>query len=316
MNGGPGTRHSLPKNSKIRRAGARRTPYNALMKSITLNGFGLRADRVLRLITEHLDEPLSLDQLADAAALSVFHFHRVWRATMGEPVMETVRRLKLERAAHRLATTDIPVTQIAMESGFASSQSFTRAFRQVMGRTPSEVRASGSGVQPPRPAPSRDTVMSVEIVSLEPFRIVAKRRLGPYTTSDLAATFGAVWAWADARGFVPRCRGIYGVPLDDPASVAPEAIRYDAGFDFGPRIEPGAGLHLVTLGGGEAARLRVHGSYAGLDAAHDYLYGAWFALAQRELADAPLFHHFHNDPDVTPEADLITDVYLPLAPGR
>lgn len=274
------------------------------MKSDTLNGFRPRADRVLRLITEHLDEPLSLAQLADAAALSPFHFHRVWRAIVGEPIMETVRRLKLERAAHQLATTDAPITQIAFQAGFASSQSFAHAFRRVMGRTPSEVRNAGTTVIAPHPEPAPHAALAVEIVSLDPFTIVAKRHDGPYTTRELATAFGTVWAWATAQDLISRFRGIWGVPMDE--------IRYDAGFDFGPDVQPGQGLHLVTLGGGPAARVRVLGSYAGLDAAHDYLYGTWFPTSECELADSPLFHHFHNDPDVTPETDLVTDVYLPL----
>lgn len=282
------------------------------MNAAHLNGFSARADRVLRLIADHLDEPLSLEQLAGAAALSVFHFHRVWRATMGEPVMYTVRRLRLERAAKRLAATNTSITQIALESGFASSQSFARAFRQVMGYTPSEVRARRVEVIASRPHKTPEAPMSVEIVSLDPFVMIAKRRTGPYTMRDLAPTFGAVWAWANSHGLRAALRGIYGVPLDDPASVQPEAIRYDAGFDFGVDAEPGPGLHTVMLGGGEAARLRVRGSYARLDAAQDFLYASWLPRAARGLADAPLFHHFHNDPDVTPEVDLVTDIYLPL----
>jgi AraC family transcriptional regulator len=275
------------------------------MKTSTLNGFGPRADRVVRFIAEHLDEPLPLERLASAAALSAFHFHRVWRATMGEPIIETVRRLKLERAAHWLATTEMPIARIALDSGFASSQSFAHAFRHVMGRTPSDVRNGGVSVTAPRPHPAPDASMAVEIVSLEPFTIVAKRHLGLYTTSDLAATFGSVWAWATAKGLVSRLRRIVGVPIDDPG--------YDAGFDLGPDIQPGEGMHLVALGGGPAARVRVLGSYDGLDAAHEFLYGTWFPTSERELADTPLVHHFHNDPDQTPVDELVTDVYLPLA---
>src|SRR5579859_3416251 len=144
--------------------------------------------------------------------------------------METVRRLKLERAAHWLATTETPITRIALQSGFASSQSFAHAFRQVMGRTPSEVRTGGRSVVAPRPDPAPDVSMAVEIVSLEPFTIVAKRHIGPYTTRDLAATFGAGWSWATAEDLVSRLRRIVGVPIDDPASISAYEIRYDAGF--------------------------------------------------------------------------------------
>jgi AraC family transcriptional regulator len=283
------------------------------MKPETLNSFALRADRVVRLITEHLDESLSLEQLADAAALSTFHFHRVWRAAMGEPVMDTVRRLKLERAAHWLATTNRPITDIALQTGFESSQSFAHAFRQMMGCTPTEARAGLARVTAPQQDRAPEATMSVEIVSMEPFAIIAKRHTGPYTAQGLGPTFGLVWAWAKSRELVSRCRGIYGVPLDDAASVPPENVRYDAGFDFGLEVEPGSRLHRVPLGGWDAARVRVRGAYSGLGAAEDFLYRAWLESGRRELADAPLVYHFHNDPDVTPEADLTTDIYLPLA---
>jgi AraC family transcriptional regulator len=284
------------------------------MRPDALNCFEVRTARVLRLIADHIDEPLSLERLAAEAALSTFHFHRVWRAVTGEPIMNTVRRVKLERAAHLLATTTTSVTQIALATGFESSQSFARAFRQVMGRTPSEVRAAGAYSSATGSRRPSDAAVSVEILTLDPFTIVAKRRTGPYTTADLAATFRVPWEWAQSARMLPLFRGIYGVPLDDPASVPPYEIRYDAGFDFGSGIHPPEGLHLVTLGGGQAARVRVRGSYAGLDAAYDFLYGTWLPSSGREPADAPLFNHFHNDPDTVPEADLVTDVHLPLKP--
>ena len=114
------------------------------MRPDALSCFEVRLARVLRLISDHIDEPLSLERLAAEAALSTFHFHRVWRAVTGEPIMNTVRRVRLERAAHLLATTPTSVTQIALATGFESSQSFARAFRHVMGRTPSDVRAAGA----------------------------------------------------------------------------------------------------------------------------------------------------------------------------
>lgn len=283
------------------------------MADDALDCFDARMARVLRLIGEHADEPLPLERLAAEAALSLFHFHRVWRAVTGEPIMQTVRRLRMERAAHLLATTDRPITRIALDSGFESSQSFARAFRQVMGRTPSEARAAGAHRGSPSiTRPTAGAPMSVEVVSLEPFTIVAKRRIGPYTTADLAATFRVPWVWARSAGLMSRLRGIYGVPLDDPESVPSETIGYDAGFDFGSDLEPPPDLHRVELGGGEAARIRVVGSYDGLDAACQFLYGEWLPRSGREPADAPLFIRFHNDPDTTPEADLVTDVYLPL----
>ncbi len=271
------------------------------MRTATPESYNARIERVLCFIADHVNEPLSLEQLASAASLSPYHFHRIWRAMMGEPIIETVRRLKMELAAHRLATTEAPVTQIALASGFSSSQTFARAFRKQYGKTPSDARADGAGH--PRPLQSRSAA-SIEIVSLEPFAIVATRHVGPYDTRDLKKAFRVVFDWAVARDLLSHVRGIYGVPLDDE--------RYDAGFDFGPCTSVPDHLRIVRLGGSEAARLRVHGSYDGLDAAYDTLYGVWLPQSGREPGAGPLFNHYHNDPDTTPEPDLVTDVFLPV----
>ena len=59
-------------------------------------------ERILRVrlhIEAHLDESISLEELAAVACFSPYHFHRIFRALVGESVMEHVRRLRLERAA-------------------------------------------------------------------------------------------------------------------------------------------------------------------------------------------------------------------------
>ncbi len=62
-----------------------------------------RINRVTAYIYEHLDEPLDLERLADVAAMSPWHWHRVYSAMRGETVAATVRRLRLMRAANELA---------------------------------------------------------------------------------------------------------------------------------------------------------------------------------------------------------------------
>ena len=92
------------------------------------------AERILKVlvhIQNHLDDPLDLDRLAALAFFSPFHFHRVFRGMVGEPVREHVRRLRLERAAHQLKIGDQSVTQIAFDAGYDTHEAFTRAFKKV-----------------------------------------------------------------------------------------------------------------------------------------------------------------------------------------
>ena len=64
-----------------------------------------RLTRVTSFIYDHLDDDLDLQSLADVAALSPHHWHRIYHAIYGETVVATARRLRLQRAAAELART-------------------------------------------------------------------------------------------------------------------------------------------------------------------------------------------------------------------
>jgi len=89
---------------------------------------------------EHLDEPLTLAELAAIAGFSPYHFHRIFRHVTGEAPKAYLRRLRLERAVYRLKVSPDNVLQIALEAGFSTHETFTRAFMRQFGVTPSEFR--------------------------------------------------------------------------------------------------------------------------------------------------------------------------------
>src|SRR4051812_34123410 len=96
-----------------------------------------RIGRVVDYISANLAASHSLKDLAQRAHFSPFHFHRVFKSVMGEPVNECVRRLRLERVVARLKHgRKTTLTQLATECGFASSSDFSRAFKQVYGFAP------------------------------------------------------------------------------------------------------------------------------------------------------------------------------------
>ena len=92
----------------------------------TVANYRRRMLRVQLHLESHLVESPTQDELARLACFSPWHFHRVFRAIVGEPVQEHVRRLKLARAARQLATTRRTVTAIAFDAGYEAAESFTR----------------------------------------------------------------------------------------------------------------------------------------------------------------------------------------------
>ncbi|RZU74054.1 AraC family transcriptional regulator [Micromonospora kangleipakensis] len=135
---------------------------------------------ILDRVQTGLDDPaISPADLAARAHLSRFHFDRLVAAATGEPPGALRRRLLLERAAHRLITSDRTILDIAVEAGYGSHEAFTRAFLRSYGATPTAVRRrppltfrelelpcpSGVHFQPPGglrlPAAHQETPMNV-----------------------------------------------------------------------------------------------------------------------------------------------------------
>ena len=101
------------------------------MKAQTRAFYEAAVVEAIERIADSLDDALDLQVLAKRAALSTFHFHRVFRGLVGETPLELHRRLRLERAAQQLCTTHDAVTTIAFAAGYETHEAFTRAFRQA-----------------------------------------------------------------------------------------------------------------------------------------------------------------------------------------
>ncbi len=97
---------------------------------------------VLVYIQARLDEDLSLAVLAAGANLSPHHFHRKFRSLTGETPKRYCQRLRLERAAFQLLVYDgDSIFETALDCGFKSHETFTRAFALHFGVSPREYRA-------------------------------------------------------------------------------------------------------------------------------------------------------------------------------
>ena len=98
--------------------------------------------RVLEYIDAHLGGDLALAELAQVVGMSTWHFARCFNTSLGMPPHRYVRRCRLEAATRLLATSSLPIAEIALTSGFSSQSHFTQAFREHTGMTPGAARTS------------------------------------------------------------------------------------------------------------------------------------------------------------------------------
>ena len=114
------------------------------LKPQTRTTYAHRLDPVLRWLASHPDADPDLYRLADLACLSPYHFHRVYRAVMGETVNATVQRIRMHRAAVSLGSTGDSLRDVAQRAGYESDAAFNRAFGATFGISPGRYRATRS----------------------------------------------------------------------------------------------------------------------------------------------------------------------------
>ena len=91
-------------------------------------------------IESHLEEDLKVSTVAREVGYSVYHFHRMFRASMGESIAEYIRKRRLAKASQLLKNSEQSIYHIALASSFDSQESFTRAFKKMFGVTPGKFR--------------------------------------------------------------------------------------------------------------------------------------------------------------------------------
>jgi AraC family transcriptional regulator len=117
-------------------------PFSARSVSATDRKRAVEAARYLEL---HSAEALSLDELAQQAGLSPFHFLRVFARVLGVTPHQYLVRTRVREAARRLADPARSITDIALDVGFADLSNFVRTFRRAAGVSPGAFRRAARG---------------------------------------------------------------------------------------------------------------------------------------------------------------------------
>jgi len=268
----------------------------------TIEEYAARVERVHAYLMEHLDRDVDLEHLAGVACFSAFHFHRIYHALQGETVAESVRRMRLHRAALDLIDGTVPIARVATRAGYGSQAAFTRAFRSAYGSPPARYRASST----------ERFEGTVAIRHSDPIDLVARRHEGDY--ESIGGTFERLNVTAVGRGWVSAETRYFGLYYDDPSATPADDLRSDAAISVpsGTSVDGDVELRSVTIAGGSYAVLLHVGPYAELHRAYTWLYRKWLPASGQEPADQPCVEEYLNNPRLVAPSDLRTEIWLPL----
>jgi AraC family transcriptional regulator len=271
-----------------------------------------RMNRAIDHILRNLAEAPRLDQVSQAAGLSPFHFHRVFKSFTGETLNQFVKRLRLERALYLMShAPGRSLTDVALDCGFSSSSDFSRSFKQHYGAAPSVfdlesfrstrreefermlVSQHGGHRFTALPAGENPDGFEVQLRQL-PARTVAYIRVfDPYREGVAQAACERLLAWAVARGLADG--QWLGYMWDEPEIVALKDCRYDVALVVDD-VEPAGEIGRFEFPPMRVAEVVVAG---GLDVearAIDWLYRAWLPGSGFIPDDQPAFEAWIGRP--------------------
>jgi len=266
-----------------------------------------RVNRAIDHITRNLAEPLPLEDVAAVACFSPFHFHRIFRALVGETLHAFVKRVRLERALYLMSHEDVALTDVALRCGFASSSDFSRSFRAQYGVPPSVFDVAAHrrarrdamaaaldhhiAALPPGENPDGFAVT----LRAQPARRVAYLRvLAPYGGDRVPAAAARLVAWARARGLAGG--PWLGYQWDDPELVPLERCRYDVGVEIPASAVVDGEVSVAELPAMQLAELAIAGPIELEMRALTWLFTTWLPGSGLAPDHQPCFEAWRAEP--------------------
>lgn len=291
-------------------------------------------------IQTNLDDDLTLQTLANRAGFSPYHFHRVFREFIGEPVKEYVRRLRIEKSAYRLKISEETILKIALEAGFKTHESFTRAFERKFGVNPAGFRAdflrtSRERKQQIQPKylteynqknasgllPNGSTAKQVRLEKTRPIIVAFVRHVGSYEKmlekgSSLSSLWDELFQWGKANKLINADSLLIGVPQDDPTITPLEKQRFDVCVQIPEFRNPSGHIGCQTIPAGLFAVCRHYGPFDNLADTYAHIYNSMIMTGKYQMRGATPFEVYsfsHVKDDLRIH---FTDIYLAVEPVK
>lgn len=236
-------------------------------------------------IMNHLDEEITVEDVAKHCHFSKFYFSRIFKAETGESIYAFIKRLKMEQSAIRLKIErDKSITDIGYDYGYSPSN-YSSVFKQHHRRSPAEFRKglSKEFAVHPHNKDRKDHFLTfqeyqerITIQELPDFQVVYERFIGNY--SDLERN------WCDFTNkyqkYCTKDSLMIERSYDDPSITDVEQCLYDICMT----VEPDCSLpNLTTIRGGRCAVFRFEGTIDEIFVAFQGIFNVWLPECPYEM---------------------------------
>lgn len=287
--------------------------------------YTLRINRAIDYLRENLDQQLQLQDISKVACFSEFHFHRIFRAYTGETLNNYSNRLKIEKAARLLRYTQLSLTEIALDCGFSSSSTFSRAFRSGFDTSPSQYRKTGEIKKSkickelflggeyylPMTEAEKKEEFPVKLLKQPEMQVAYIRVVNAFEGDRVLRAFEKIISWAKSQNIFSEGT-LFGMSIDDPHVTPKPLYRYEVCYASPLPFKCVEGISMLKMPAMQYAVTRVSGDIRKVTTAWDYLFRGWLIGSLYEPEHAPALEIFLNKDRATDWSNFELDLCLPV----
>jgi len=283
--------------------------------------YQIAVNKALDYIEMNYPQKINLNDLACAAHVSPYHFHRIFRAQTGVSPKEYLDRIRVEKSLNRLnSVRGESITTVALDCGFSSSSRYAKVFRQIIGTSPRKFLNDSKKRQVYPSVLGYPDLLKNEIgekdypVSYhsEKERKILYLRVGGIHPIQIMGGWIRLMSLGGRKGLVSQNAERVALVWDNPDFLERSLVRYDVAFTLDSFPEDTGILSKRILPGGTYSRITFSGRARDMEIFFRWVYGVWLPLSGRELADAPAFRLYHSSPLEHVEGFFRFDFCLPL----
>jgi len=286
------------------------------MRETTQNEYDKAVNRVIDYINRHLFESPDLKKLSEIANISEFHFHRIFKAIIGENIGEYINRLRLEYIAERLQMTKYTLDEIAVKTGYGTKYALSKAFKKHFGMSPSAFRSLPKDSSSNFFDGNKRKVIPLEpvIQNIDSKKLVYIRIIDWYGSPEsYAIAWEKLGQFAKEHKLLIETTEYIGLSFDNPTITSPENCRFYACFTVDEDVEPTGAFGMQTIKAGLYAVFTLKGSYDGLMDMYYNIFFKWLPDSGYKLNGGGCFEKYLNNPDHVPVGELLTEIYIPVS---
>ncbi|HLD23559.1 MAG TPA: GyrI-like domain-containing protein [Sulfuricurvum sp.] len=287
------------------------------MKKETLQEHAKIANDIIYYVYKYIDTNINLDELSHNLSVSKFHMHRIFKNEFGRNVYESIKSIRLQKAANLLLTNkNSTITQIAKMCGYSSQTSFAKVFKEKFFMTPKEWKNGGfnsyvATILTKSQSASNSTAdfssLKPSILKMPQMRAYYIRHRG-YDRS-IKETWQKLHTWTlcnDVTNFTQ-----IGLHHDNPTIIPLDECQYIACVTVEKEIKD-ATLPTLLIPEGIYAKFDFRGKYGDVLKFMNWVYFEWLVNSGYETTTNPSYAVYHKNHFLSEDEEFDLSYYIPI----